>query len=82
MVCLPVLSSTVTVSLVHFIRNLHHSVSQVVVRAAFKQSFSILFARVGFLVGHIPDELHDCECAVEWNGSSGVYGCRSSRRVW
>jgi hypothetical protein len=54
----------VTVSLVHFMRNLHDPVSRAFVRAAFKQSFSMLRARGLFMDDDVPDELHVCECVV------------------
>jgi len=72
----------VTVSLVHFMRNLHSQVSQVLVSAALEQSFSIWLAR-GFLSFNIPDELHGCGCVIASSKCSSIFGVGAmvSRRV-
>jgi len=58
---LPVLSSTVTVSLVHFMRNLVCPVSRDRVRAAFTYEVQhVRFARARERWASLPDELHGC----------------------
>lgn len=74
----PVLSSIVTVSFVHFMRNLPPSLARLWRAQPSQQMFSMQFARRLERWSHLPDKLHDRVSAIAQGLSGGcVVGVRS-----